>query len=134
MNTYSEDNGLTINHNKTKAMIFNKSGKVIHRRYSIGALTIETTKEYKYLGFKVTPAGGISSGIADLKDRAFKALMKLTKKMGTLFRKHPLTTIKLFDALIRPILLYASDFWGVLKMPKHNPIEILHLHVCKQLY
>ena len=71
-------------------MIFNKSGKVIHRRYSIGALTIETTKEYKYLGFKVTPAGGISSGIADLKDRAFKALMKLTKKWELYSENTPL--------------------------------------------
>ena len=59
--------------------------------------------------------------------------MKLKKKLGHLFRKHPTTTLKLFDALVRPILLYASDFWGVLKMPKNNPVETLFLSFCKQL-
>ena len=35
--------------------------------------------------------------------------------------------------MVRPILLYASDVWGVLKMPKNNPIETLFLSFCKQL-
>ena len=35
--------------------------------------------------------------------------------------------------MIRPILLYGSDFWGCLKQPKNNPIERFHLMFCKQL-
>ena len=41
--------------------------------------------------------------------------------------------MKLFDTLIKPILLYASDFWGMLKMSKINPCETLFLSFCKQL-
>ena len=43
------------------------------------------------------------------------------------------TTLKLMDSLIKPILLYASDFWGCLKLPKNNPIENLHMMMCKQI-
>ena len=35
--------------------------------------------------------------------------------------------------MVKPILLYCSDFWGCLKLPKNNPIERLHLSFCKQL-
>ena len=49
--------------------------------------------------------------------------------MGTLFQQFPLTSLKLFDTLVRPILLYASDFWGILKLPKNNPIENIQHYV-----
>ena len=50
-----------------------------------------------------------------------------------IFNQDILTTLSLIDALIKPILLYASDFWGCLKLPKSNPIENLHMMMCKQL-
>ena len=114
-------------------MIFNKSGRHIRKRFFLGETPVETTREYKYLGFKITPSGEIQSGLKDLKDRALKAFMKLKMKLGPRFRKFPQITIKLFNSLVRPILLYASDFWGILKMPKSNPIDTLFLSFCKQL-
>ena len=39
----------------------------------------------------------------------------------------------LFDTLVRPILTYASDFWGCLKLPNNNPIENVHTMFCKHL-
>ena len=114
-------------------MIFNKTGRHIRGNFFFGDDRIETTRQYKYLGFLVTPSGEINSGLKDLKDRALRALHKLKKKMGISFRKNPKTTIKLFRSLIEPILLYASDFWGILKMPSNNPIETLFMSFCKQL-
>ena len=35
--------------------------------------------------------------------------------------------------MVRPIILYCSDFWGCLNPPKNNPIEKLYLRFCKQL-
>ena len=35
--------------------------------------------------------------------------------------------------MVKTILIYASDFWGCLKLPKNNPIERLHNMFCKQL-
>ena len=39
----------------------------------------------------------------------------------------------LLDTMIKPILLYNSDFWGAMKLPKNNPITNLHMMICKQL-
>ena len=94
---------------------------------------IFTTNSYKYLGFIVTPSGEITSGLKDLKDRPLRAYFKLKSSMGHYFRLYPEVTISLFDALIKPILLYVSDFWGCLKMPTNNPIENTHMRFCKDL-
>ena len=114
-------------------MIFNKTGKFIRRSYPMKNGTIETTKSYKYLGFIFTPSGEIVSGLKDLRDRALRAYHKLKHKMGLHFRLHPFTTMSLFDSLIKPILLYSSDFWGCLKMPNNNPIENMYMKFCKAL-
>lgn len=58
---------------KTKVMIFNKSGRHVRRNFYFGSQKVETTRDYKYLGFKITPSGEINSGLKDLKDRAMKA-------------------------------------------------------------
>ena len=41
--------------------------------------------------------------------------------------------MKLLDSLVKPILLYGSDFWGILKLNQNNPLEILHCAFCKHL-
>ena len=133
LKSYTEENGITLNIKKTKVMIFNKSGRHIRRNIYFGRDKIESTRQYKYLGFLVTPSGEITTGLKDLKDRALRAFAKMKKKQGLLFRKYPHITMKLFKALVEPILLYASDFWGILKLPKNNPIENVHLSFCKQL-
>ena len=130
---YSSTNGLEINVEKTKAMIFNKSGRFSRVTYRINNLSIHTTDAYKYLGFIITPSGEINSGLKDLKARALKAYYKLKSKLGHLFRKNVCTTLFLFGALVKPILLYASDFWGCLKMPRNNPIENVHIRFCKDI-
>jgi hypothetical protein len=133
LKTYADKNGMTINTKKTQTIIFNKSGHHIRRNFNVGKDKLDSTREYKYLGFMVTPSGEIGTGLKDLKNRALRALSKLKKKMGIYFRKYPTITLKLFRSLIEPILLYASDFWGVLKMPNNNPVENLFMSFCKQL-
>ena len=53
--------------------------------------------------------------------------------MDAIFHTHITTTLHLLDTLIKPILLYASDFWGCLKPPKDNPIEKFHHMACKHI-
>ena len=97
----------------------------MRRSFSVGGERLESTRQYKYLGFVATPSGEITTGLKDLKDRALRAFSKLRGKLGTSFRGCPLVTLKLFKSLVEPILLYASDFWGVLKMPDNNPVDVL---------
>ena len=72
---YSERNGMALNAKKTKVMIFNKNGRHIRRVFKFGQEKLESTRQYKYLGFLVTPSGEINSGLRDLRDRAQRAFL-----------------------------------------------------------
>ena len=63
LNSYSITNGMSLNIKKTKIMIFNKGGRHIRRNIYFGENKLESTRQYKYLGFIVTSSGEITSGI-----------------------------------------------------------------------
>ena len=133
LSNYMKKNRMEINSKKTKCIIFNKRGRFFRRSFKLGKEIIYTTKACKYLGFVLTPSGEINTGLQDLKDRATRAYYTLKNKMDRYFMLCPTKTLHLFDTLIKPILLYNSDFWGCLKMPKNNPIENAHIRFCKEL-
>ena len=130
---YCERNKLTVNVEKTKCMIFNKTGRLIHRDFFVGDNKIENVREYKYLGLLFTPSGEMKLPLDDLRSRAWKAYWSLKSKLGSFFRTHVTETLKLFDTLVRPILTYSSDFWGCLKLPNNNPVENVHTMFCKHI-
>ena len=117
LKTYTDKNELKVNTDKTKCMIFNKTGRLIRRDFYLGASKLENVRSYKYLGLIITPSGEISSALNDLRSRALKAYMSLKSKLGISFRENINDTIYLFDSLVKPILTYGSDFWGCLKLP-----------------
>ena len=114
-------------------MIFNKTGKLARSAFYLGGNKLENVRSYKYLGLTFTPSGEINSALEDLRSRRLKAYWCLRKKMGICFNTYPHESLHLFDSLIKPILLYGSDFWGCLPSPKNNPIEKMHLMFCKHL-
>ena len=122
---FSSANGLKINADKTKCMVFNKTGRHIRCNIKCNDMMITSVREYKYLGFLITPSGEVSTGIQDLKSRAMYALAQLRMKLGDNFRKNLRISLYLFDALVKPIMLYCSDFWGMLQIDKNNPSELL---------
>ena len=130
---YCNSNHLLINTKKTKCMIFNKTGRLMRRPFYLNDVKLEMVRSYKYLGFLITPSGEITSGLKDLRDRAFKAYMKIKNDLGPSFNQNIPILLNLIDSLVKPILLYASDFWGCLKLPRNNPIENLHNMICKQI-
>ena len=91
-------------------MIFNKTGRLIHKNVYLGETKLENVRSYKYLGLVFTPSGEIKSALDDLRSRALKAYMALKNKLGTCFKDYVDDTISLFDTLIKPILLYGSVF------------------------
>jgi hypothetical protein len=130
---YCETNKLTINGKKTKCVIFNKTGRLLREQFFLNGTALENVRQYKYPGFIFTPSGEIRTGLQDLRDRAFKAFQAAKSKLGEDFNRDIVTALSLYDSLIKPILTYASDFWGCLKLPQNNPIEILHMKVLKQI-
>ena len=133
LSVFTEENNMTVNIDKTKAMIFNKTGKFMKRNFIYKNSKIETVREYKYLGFLLVPSGSIVPGLHDLKSRSNRALFKIKNKMGEHFRTNPSITIKLFNTLVRPILTYMSELWGCLKMPKNDPISNFQMSFLKEI-
>ena len=121
--SYCQQNKLTLYKEKTKCMVFNKTGRVIRTPFYYRGTLLETVKSYKYLGFTVTPSGEIYTGLKDLRDRASKAWYKVKSKIGMHFRKYISHMNIIFRNLIQPILLYCSDYWGCLNPPKNKTIE-----------
>ena len=60
---------------KTKCMVFDKTGRRIRCNIRTNGMLITSVREYKYLGFLITPSGEVSTGIKDLKSRALYALV-----------------------------------------------------------
>ena len=110
--TYCNKWDLEINTEKTKIMTFNKTGKTIKKFiFSINNTRLENTDSYKYLGIIFKPSGVFTAAVKHLISKAKKA----TFSIRNIFPQNRLSfiqNIKLFDACIKPILLYNSEVWG----------------------
>ena len=70
-------------------MVFNKSGRLLKNyKFTYNGAPLECVREYKYLGFIVTPSGEVRTGLEDLRTRAMKAFAKLKSTMGILFKRN----------------------------------------------
>ena len=65
-----------------------------------------------YLGLVYTPSGGFNSALKHLYDKVSKALFSLRSSLRHLPSIHVNTQIKIFDTMIKPILLFGSEVWG----------------------
>ena len=136
LESYCDKTELTVNLDKTKVMIFNNCGKSLNNysfKYRVNVLN--NVKSYKYLGITLNPYGNFSLAREELKKVGLKALYKLRREMGYNFRENIMLTIKLFDALISPILLYGSEIWGVdcSDQIEKDPAELVQIKFLKWL-
>ena len=118
MEGYCKGNELLLNTDKTKVTIFNKNGRLIRKDFTFNNIQLETVRSHKYLGFLITPSAEINGVFKDLRDRAMEAFFKIKTTVGTQFNRNIQTMVNLLGSLIKSILLYCSDFWGCLKLPK----------------
>ena len=68
---------LDININKTKTIIFNKSGKLLNYNFNFNGKSIKNVHTYKYLGVLFSDSGTFSHAKLDLYNRGLKAFFKL---------------------------------------------------------
>ena len=55
LNKYSSLNQLKVNTDKTKCMIFNRTGRLIRRNFYLGSTKLENVRSYKCLGLTIQP-------------------------------------------------------------------------------
>ena len=143
---YCQDWCLTLNHNKTKVLVFNKAGRHIRLGFSYQGHELECVQQCKYLGVFFSASGTFSFAQNELYKKGLKAYFKLKKDLLSL-NPNLKTSIHVFDHTIKPILLYGCEVWGTFnstsaKFRGDNPVtldkiypnlfcEKLHLKFCK---
>ncbi len=133
--------GLKVNLNKTKIICFNKKGKLVDHKLKYSDVKIENVTSYKYLGIDIHCSGSFNLAIQNLYEKGIKAMFKLTKTVCN-YKPSTSTLFHLFDMMIKPILIYSSEIWGVPKITKKQKssetllksYEKLQSEVCHQKF
>jgi hypothetical protein len=96
-------------------MIFNKpfTKKIKQLSFTLDGAQIETTNSYCYLGIEMSNTGSFHRATDALYNKSLRALFSLYSAIS-INSDEPNTKLylKLFDSLIKPILLYGSEVWG----------------------
>ena len=103
---------MRINIKKTKAIIFNKSGKIFRSEFKLGNQPIQVIDSYVYLGITFTPSGSFSLAQKKLYNNATRSLYSFLSEVNIYNGASVSTVLKLFDSLVSPILLYNCEIWG----------------------
>ena len=112
LNIYCKKWKLKVNTYKTKILIFNKSGRLIEKYHFVFENeTFEIVQEFKYLEIIIKASGIFTEGISELSNKALKVLFMIRKKFQSSFI-FPTLQCRLFDACVKPILLYCSEIWS----------------------
>jgi hypothetical protein len=100
---------LDVNVSKTKIMctMSNKTGDPI---FTINNKVVEIVHEYKYLGCIIDDKGSFRKGMKLLYDKARRAIFAL-KRYTANNNLNAKILLDLFDKMIEPVLLYASEIW-----------------------
>ena len=112
VNTFCKNWGLAININKSKIMVFSKSGGVEKDafRFNLSGEEIEYVKQYKYLGVNFTNTGKFAVAEKTLSLKANRALFSIKQSIFDKSLK-PSVILNIFESLVKPIALYGSEIW-----------------------
>ena len=126
---YCENWRLKVNTSKTKVIVFCKKKVRQNHSFKIYGNNIEVVDSYSYLGTLFNYNGSFNKARKHLCDQAQKSLYALYKKIRNISIPVDLQ-LKLFDSLVSPILLYASEIWG---FENKDGLERVHLQFCKNI-
>ena len=142
------DLGLELNTKKTKVIVFNSRGiKLNNYSFYVGGFVLEVVDNYQYLGIKLKPSGSLQFAASELFDIASKAWFAISNILYQHKKMAVRKALQLFDSLVKPIYLYAVEFWlpfiiskkglgsttGLLKYWEGFQPEILNQKVCRLL-
>ena len=93
-------------------MVFSRNGRYSkNMRFVYEEKKLEIVKEFKYLGVIFKNNGRFTSAVKHIKAQGNKAMRYLLWK--TKSTDMPIDIkLKLYDTLVRPILLYGAEIWG----------------------
>ena len=119
---------LYVNIDKTKVVVFSKRRYEANHKFKVIGEKIQFSDNYCYLGVLFNYNSNITNAKKRLIVQSQKALYSVYYKIRNI--KIPIDLqLKIFDALVAPILLYGSE---VLGLEKNDNIEKVHLQFLKK--
>ena len=93
-------------------MIFNRGNNLIKSEFTINKQVLENVKTIKYLGFTISAKNcSFLQTLDDLSVKARRTIYVLNSTIKLSLFPFKLA-LKLFNTLIKPILLYGAEVWG----------------------
>ena len=126
LESYCNEWGLKVNPLKTKVLLFNKnfSKKVKNMKFSIDGNPIAVTNSYCYLGVEMSNTGSFVKATDILYKKALKSLFSIYSTLNVRSDEQNIRLfLKLFDSLVKPVLLYGCDIWGSAATNPKNSID-----------
>ena len=128
LNKYCNDWGLVVNASKTKVVTFNKTfnSKIRNQKFNIGTNNIDVENTYCYLGIDISNTGKCNKTNENLYKKAIRAQYSIYSSIDVYSDQPNIPLfLRLFDSLLKPILLYGSEIWGICKPQKKTRMGIL---------
>ena len=121
INEFCNKWGLSVNADKSKVMVFSKSGRMSkdHYIFTIGHAVFENVNQYKYLGVNISANGKFMTAEKNLSLKASRALFSIKQSIFDSNIK-PSAVLRIFHSLIKPITIYNSEIWAGYKTCYHK--------------
>ena len=111
---YAQQWGLTVNVDKTKAVIFRAASTPVCSNPSLlyDGKSIDFVDSFKYLGIELHCTKPFAEAGVPRKESGDRALLAMLRRCQELGIDDPLLQVRLFDALVQPVMMYAVEYWG----------------------
>ena len=103
--------GLEVNVKKTKVMVFERR-KSSSPAFNYRQQSVEQVDSFRYLGIMFHSTRGLNCAVEQLAAAANKAMFAMLGRCQQMHIQQPELKLKLFDALVRPVLSYACEVWA----------------------
>ena len=144
LDEYCRKWGLEVNTKKTKVMTMSHSIEDVPSSIMrIGDATLEWVQSYKYLGILINANGDFLPTSENLCVRGWKASFKIKSALKDV-DVNPELQLKLFDTLVKPVICYNGEIWGVMNNVFNSkndsqfwervsklPVENFQIKLCK---
>ena len=118
---------LEINSDKTKILVFGQKSTSVTDSWEIGSKSLEIVNKYKYLGTWLCWNCDYKECVSQINKKANKSLCNLQTKIVSLGITNVNILLTLFNTLIKPILIYNSEIWGLDDVHQLEKIQCKYL-------
>jgi hypothetical protein len=124
--------GLLINSTKSKHMLISRNNKNSNNNLIIDDISIETVKEFCYLGVIINNKNSEEQDIKHRITKANRAYFDLNKVLASKIISRR-TKIRIYKTIIYPILTYGSETW-ILNKKEERQLIVLENKILRKIF